>query len=532
MTNMFLLRIIQHNETKRGVPCMKLNADIIFERLQRKYSVKKYGEGSKKPLLQRPELYMDNTLRFRADHVYLATADHLPHRPVIEKNVVLVCIGDSPQLSYYKEHATVLLIRQKEDFFEVYQTLQEIFDVFNDWESQLLQLFLKSADIQELLDCSYSVFECTLSVLDGAFQYVAASYGGAAPKRNMWDPHPENLELEDLLSYLHGNEMNMDRKGAFWVESDGFRILCVNLFDTEGEYIGCLYILYDQTPPLDGQEVFAEYLAAMIEKVCEINPVFIHKEESSLKNILNTMMQGMPLSKNQRLRLNTANLQQGYFCLSIHYPNRFSTLPVSYICSIFEGLLPDSVFFEHNNTTLGLVPAALLKKGEEIHDFLEKVLTDTIKDLQITVGISNEFRDLYQLNVHYLQAEAAIENGRIYRPERSIYLFSQFALYEMVANSLGRLPVESYFPKGFAQLMEHDQTGGISYLDTLMEFLNENMSYAKTARSLYIHRSTLIERISRIEKELEIDWDDPDQRLLLQLILKALHMEGMLRDPS
>ena len=39
-----------------------------------------------------------------------------------------------------------------------------------------------------------------------------------------------------------------------------------------------------------------------------------------------------------------------------------------------------------------------------------------------------------------------------------------------------------------------------SYLETLKVFLEENMSYPAAAKRLYIHRSTLIDRIARIER--------------------------------
>jgi DNA-binding PucR family transcriptional regulator len=55
------------------------------------------------------------------------------------------------------------------------------------------------------------------------------------------------------------------------------------------------------------------------------------------------------------------------------------------------------------------------------------------------------------------------------------------------------------------------------------------MSYTATARKLYIHRSTLIDRISRIEKELNIDLKDSDQRLQLEILLKAVDLEEVLR---
>ena len=71
---------------------MKLNAPIIYERLKRKYPVKMYGESTSDMSFSSAELYIDNTLRFYSGHVYLATVEHLPHRPVIEKNVILICM--------------------------------------------------------------------------------------------------------------------------------------------------------------------------------------------------------------------------------------------------------------------------------------------------------------------------------------------------------------------------------------------------------------------------------------------------------
>lgn len=511
---------------------MKLNADILYERLQRKYTVNLYGESSKKMLLERPELYIDNNLRFHSNHVYLATVEHLPHRPVIERNVVLICIGDNARLSYYKEHATVILIRKKADFFEVYESLQEIYDIFNNWESQILQLFMNSSGIQDFLNISYPVFERPIFVLNAVFQFVASVYEKNTVINKHWRQTQGNLELDAFLTYLHENEMNMEQKGAFLLEFEDVIVLCVNLFDKNGDYIGCLCIDHMNMPSSNGLNVFAEYLATIIEKAYETDPVLINDEGRSLKEILRTLMQDIPLSKNQKILLNTTTMKQSYYCVSAHHLKHFSSLPVTYICSMLETLFVDSIFFEHNNTILGLIPVAAFHDGVGITDTLNEILSDIIEDIPLCVGVSNEFRDLYLLNIYYLQAEAAIENGNIYQPGHHIYLFADFALLEMIANSLGSFPIESYFPKGLAELLDHDKNGGVSYLETLTVFLNENMSYAKAARSLYIHRSTLIERISRIEKELSIDLNNPDQRLQMQMLLKALQIEELLQKQS
>lgn len=69
--------------------------------------------------------------------------------------------------------------------------------------------------------------------------------------------------------------------------------------------------------------------------------------------------------------------------------------------------------------------------------------------------------------------------------------------------------------------------GPISYLDTLRIFLWTSMSYSQTAEGLYVHRSTVVDRINQIERELDISLKDPDTRLQLEIILKAMEIEDM-----
>ena len=99
----------------------------------------------------------------------------------------------------------------------------------------------------------------------------------------------------------------------------------------------------------------------------------------------------------------------------------------------------------------------------------------------------------------------------------------------MVINAVGNLPAEAYFSEQLQNLIKHDKTGAISYLDTLRVFLRNSMSYSQTAEELYIHRSTVVDRISRIERELDVNLKDPDTRLQLEIILKAMEIEDMVQ---
>ena len=73
-----------------------------------------------------------------------------------------------------------------------------------------------------------------------------------------------------------------------------------------------------------------------------------------------------------------------------------------------------------------------------------------------------------------------------------------------VINSTGNLPAKAYFTERLQKLIQHDKVGPISYLDTLRIFLWTSMSYSQTAEGLYVHRSTVVDRINQIERELDI----------------------------
>ena len=78
-----------------------------------------------------------------------------------------------------------------------------------------------------------------------------------------------------------------------------------------------------------------------------------------------------------------------------------------------------------------------------------------------------------------------------------------------------------FYSSGLAKLKKRDLHSQVSYTETLKTFLDNNMSLSKTAEKLYIHRSSLIDRLSRIIELTEFNLYDPDTRLELSLILRA-----------
>jgi hypothetical protein len=503
---------------------MKLNAQLIYEELSKRYNVMLSGPADPEPLLERPRFYMEGDEDFEENGLYLATAEHLPKRPRIRRNAVLVCIGDSLVLSYYRERLTLLQIRERADFFKVFNALQDIFGKYERWENRLMQDVLEAADISRLISDSADIIPFPFYVIDSAFRFLGSST--SALESEWVQAGSGSLNPESFSKYLSASELQTERRNAFVLKLFDKPVLCVNLFDRAGRYQGCLCIDLKDSEPSQALSMLAEKLAGLINTAMERNPRFLGEGQISIKSVMQSLMEEQPLGRAQRAILRTSNNSTPYLCICMR-GSRGQQLPMSYICDVFEESFKDSSAFVFEDSI-----AAFLNSSEKDSDQRRK-LYRSIKDfcgsLKLCAGVSTEFTELFNIRMHYLQARSALEDGLLLNPEDTVFYFSSYALTEMVINSLGGLPAEAYYPEGLKAIFEHDRKSPVSYLETMRVLLEENLSYTAAAQRLFIHRSTLLDRIERIEKEMNVDLNDPEQRLQLEILLKALDLEEVMK---
>ncbi|PRI11096.1 PucR family transcriptional regulator [Leucobacter massiliensis] len=138
----------------------------------------------------------------------------------------------------------------------------------------------------------------------------------------------------------------------------------------------------------------------------------------------------------------------------------------------------------------------LSEAGQRVDEALES-LTDAVG----RIGVSAGFSRLEDLQTALRQARSALirnhQTGRVLRFE------------ENTAASLF-LPGDPEQLRGIARqvlgpLRTYDEQRGTSLTQTLRVFLEENRSWVRAAERLFVHRQTLIARVSRIEKIIDRD---------------------------
>lgn len=507
---------------------MKLNVDIIYDnlRMMSSWNVEVHGEKSQELCLNRPEFYTEDTAVFLRDHVYVMKAEQLIQHKRVEKGALLICAGESMYLPYYYERCSVMVIRERMDCFRVFNLLTKIYDKYDRWSDCLHEILNSTAVLGDMIACSREIFENPMFVLNANFHYLVHSdYSGTELvewEKKYWGGRDSTeLPLDALNQFMELHEMATHVKKPMLINLLDSSTLNVNLFEN-GEYAGCLTIDYQKRMHRGSDEALAAYLAKMLELALKKYSSAVSTEKNALKQALIDILEGYQVSLSQRRVIDTSSLEQHHICIQIQFNSALVQIPMKYFCTMLEKEFRRSVAFEYNNAIVEFIEITAEQGADgSYHDLLKKKLMPIIQAMDVVVGVSDPFEDIYNARMYYLQTGAALENGKLFSPEACYYPFQNYALTELVINAIGNLPMGMYYSEGLRRLEKHDEASSVSYVETLRTYLDRNMSVTKTTADLYINRSTLLERISRIKRELNCDLQDPDERLRLQILLKA-----------
>jgi PucR family transcriptional regulator, purine catabolism regulatory protein len=78
--------------------------------------------------------------------------------------------------------------------------------------------------------------------------------------------------------------------------------------------------------------------------------------------------------------------------------------------------------------------------------------------------------------------------------------------------------------KRLAKIYEHDNSHGTSYIITLENYFLNNLNISETAKSMFLHRNTLIYRIDKIKEILNSDLKNSEELLQIQIALKIFRL--------
>jgi sugar diacid utilization regulator len=146
------------------------------------------------------------------------------------------------------------------------------------------------------------------------------------------------------------------------------------------------------------------------------------------------------------------------------------------------------------------------KVAEIVSAIHEKIERDS--DTSITVGVSNVCSGAATFPQGFEEAASAAEVGSLIKDRPGVYTYEDLGPYRYVLSSVDT--VGDRQQERLQKLVDYDARRGSELLRTLEVYLEGRGNIVGTARLLHTHPNTLRQRLARIERLCDFDFEQED----------------------
>lgn len=506
---------------------MHVTSDILYDALNEKWKLKRYGQIKKDQLLSLPVFYSPN-MPLCQNKVYITRTHELPLSPNV--SCLFLCIGSCPVNIWNDWPGEVIYIADSSaDILSVFNCAQLVFENIGIWENKLQEILDRNADVEEMLRISIPVFNNRITIIDYELRIIAYCESTTVNKHRevrlcrTFDhvPHEKALLFDSIYA-----RQTKEREPYFFKENNVDNY-CINLYLGD-IYMGCCSLMEDMRPIHNGDYMLFQHFASFIQRALLAQSKVPASPYATLKTIFSEILQNLPVSQsnlNHALDLTQKNSSQFndaagvWVCIVIRSANKGKNLPADYLCSSLEKLLPDcsTITYEH-----ALVSFCRYNKAKICVSDFDTILTPYLQDMNFRAGISMPFENIFKSRSYYVQATNALQMGSQQDPQKLIYNFMDYALPYMLQHCIGEFEPELIFSPGLSHILHYK--GGADYWETLKRYLDNECNASRTASEMYLHRSTLLPRLEKIKTF--VDLNTPQQRLYLRMCIYLYEMQN------
>ena len=161
------------------------------------------------------------------------------------------------------------------------------------------------------------------------------------------------------------------------------------------------------------------------------------------------------------------------------------------------------------------------KNIELIRDYFKELynkLERKVKNVSLLFGISDINATIFEIKRNYSRCEKTITNGNLLFPEKNYLSYSDLGAFAWMDIQEDEIEI---MLKDLKELFNHDENKEL--IETLKVYLDCKMNYSHTAKILYIHINTVRKRIEQINDQIQVDLEEPLNRLKLEVLLKLFN---------
>ncbi len=506
---------------------MNLTFHMIFYQLQKLTGdrISVYARNPEQILVDRPIIYEKGS-EYRG-HSVLIKSEELKKcmkRPWQLRDSIFFCFGSLSQIAPDNKIDIVLLDASVSEG-ELLNDLQKIYNLFDGWDSSMREMIYGNCSYKSLIENCNSVSDLPIALCDADFVYVA--YSQDSYKFGLVDRYvdanqsiPLDLATELVSDPMYEKYKKQHTAYEFSLD-ENMTLFHMNLYD-EDNYIGWLSTIGGFSEESDQyHKELLFYISLFIERLYQKLGTFHNQKrelsdlQSLLKNILDKQTVP-PVIWSKVLHAIDWEETDTFQLVQLRASHRYENhLHARYLCAELEQRWPGICAIEFQEKIILFLNLTNFQsvKSEDFFGELSIFLRENL----LAGSISRPFHGQKNLYGAYEQTECAFMIGLEKHPTYWYYRFDDYVLDYLLQYGQSDFSCEQICAPALLKLIETDQQKGTEYYKTLKMYLSCSFNATRSAERLFIHRSTFLNRMERIQELTHVDLDDFRTRTYLQI---------------
>lgn len=455
--------------------------------------------------------------------------------PCASRSLYLVSSGASHRKPKTGQQYAAAILPELTECEDECAPFYDILRSLDHWDAQLKDAIIDERPVSELADIGASVLPHPFALYDANLNILMKTPEYVIDCQNPDSNVPPASSAENLLLDEDYHTAAEKTDPFYYHDVNGLLYYCVN-FHFDGAYTARLVTRIQDSEHLSsGEEQLVTHFASYISRALAYSRSLesIESKYTTLRQLFRTLCEQPAALPDADLVAYltpcgwsaTDNLLIVIFALEENAPWNSAAI---YLGRQLERTTPGTVALAKPQeitwiVNLNLVQQSGTSKREAI-THVHRTVSDLCRDYACKAGESQVFNAVAGLFAHCEEARMALKLGSAIDPSLWHYRFADYRLDHLLRYGTGTLEKHQLCHPALLDLIRHDEQNDTEYATTLVSFLRNNQSPTPTAKALFIHRTSLLRRIERINKITALHLDDPDEVLHLLLSARLLNL--------
>ncbi|MGN0294002.1 MAG: helix-turn-helix domain-containing protein [Lachnospiraceae bacterium] len=392
-------------------------------------------------------------------------------------------------------------------------------------KDSLYQIAKSTTSIDEILNTAYQHLKNPITFCDASFELVASSENAELTKDSFEFINGHYIFKTSSLLNFYSEEIDqklLKSSNAFYLFSEKRNrayIFCSIFMERTCCYFLCVHLLNKSSSAfdLDYVKYLSYVLGESLHRITLFSQTAYHRHGFVMRTLLNTAWDTDEAAFDYLAQLsNIPRNFSGSYAFLLIQPTIFPShaMAVAHLQQL-RTFFPDSAAaYFHNFYTVLLTKSFSASQTLRLFAFLE--ITDSI------AALSPDFSSLKSCRLYFDCAEIMIQSSENIRNETRLLDCTKYPLNIL----LNQFPREDLLPAFIHPavhfLKNYDQKNHAELFHTLDMYLRNRCNQLKTANAMYLHKSTISYRISRIQDLTSLNLENNDEIFLCMLSYKIL----------